>query len=114
MRILFDSKHKYKHINDFYIRREQIPYLNLLMSLIWASLFRITTFAILITLTYFVVLVVQVYKEQLKTKPDDLIDLPVFSQIWYVPFVSAGALFAMRTQVSQAVRPIFKIVGKDK
>jgi hypothetical protein len=70
------------------------------MGLIWASLFRITTFAILITLTYFVVLVVQVYHQQLQTKPAELLDLPVLSQIWYVPFVTAGALFAMRTQVS--------------
>jgi len=70
------------------------------MSLIWASLFRITTFAILITLTYFLVLVVRVYQEQQKTKPAELVDLPAFSEIWYVPFVSAGALFAMRTQVS--------------
>ena len=40
--------------------------------------------------------------------------MPVISEIWYVPFVSAGALFAMRTQVSQAVKPIFNIFGKDK
>lgn len=69
------------------------------MNLIWASLFRITTFAILITLTYFLVLVVQVYHEQNQNKPPELNDLPVFSQIWYVPFVSAGALYAMRTHV---------------
>ena len=37
------------------------PFTIIVMGFIWASLFRITTFAILITLFYFLLLVIQVY-----------------------------------------------------
>ena len=84
------------------------------MSLIWPSLFRITTFALLITLAYFITLVYQVYFEQQKTKPAHLVDLPVFSEIWWVPVLSAAVLFFTRSKVPVLVRPVFNIYGKDK
>ena len=77
-------------------------------------MFRVTTFSILIALAYFVVLVFQVYSEQQNTKPPGLVDLPVFSQIWWLPVLSASLLFILRSQVRMVVRPIFKIYGKDK
>jgi hypothetical protein len=59
-------------------------------------------------------IVYQVYFEQHKVKPAALVDLPVFSKIFWIPIVSAFALYASRERVLFLVRPVFKIIGKDK
>jgi len=84
------------------------------MSNIWPTLFKITTIAISITLVYFVVVVAQVYLEMKTTKPSDLSDLPVFSEVWWIPVISAVLLSAVRSRIKELIRPTFLNFGKDK
>lgn len=84
------------------------------MSNIWPTLFKITTIAISFTLVYFVVLVYQVYYEMKITKPSELTDLPVFSELWWIPVVTAVMLFLVRSRVKEIIRPTFLTYGKDK
>ena len=84
------------------------------MSNIWPTLFKITTIAISFTLVYFVVLVYQVYYEMKITKPSELNDLPAFSELWWIPVVTAVMLFLVRSRVKELIRPAFLTYGKDK
>ena len=77
------------------------------------AFFRFVTFSLLAALLYLIYMDYLVYHEQHEKKPVDLADLPEFKQIFWVPIVSAFALFAFKRQIKNAARPIFKNITKD-
>ena len=78
------------------------------------ALFRFVTFALVVALLYLIYMDYLVYKAQHLTKPESLVDLPEFKQICWVPIISAFALFALKRQIQNAARPIFKHITKDQ
>jgi len=65
-------------------------------------------------MVYFLSVVWGVYHLQHKLKPQTVTDLPVFSQIWWLPIVTAFAIGSFRVLVTRSVRPFFFLVCKDK
>ncbi len=78
------------------------------------AFFRFVTYALIAALVYMICLDYLVYHDQHKTKPATLTDLPEFKQICWVPIISAFALFALKRQIQNASRPIFKHITKDQ
>jgi len=42
------------------------------------------------------------------------LDLPEFCQIWYVPLISAFALYVFKRQIQHISLPIFLLISKDQ
>jgi hypothetical protein len=63
---------------------------------------------------YFLVTVWGVYHSQHRLKPSHVEDLPLFSEIWWLPIVTAFAIASFRVLVTRSVRPFFFLVCKDK
>ena len=63
------------------------------------AIFRLVTYTLTLALSYLIYNVYFVYHEIKSTKPSTLNDLPEFSKLYWVPFVSAFALYAIRRQI---------------
>jgi hypothetical protein len=78
------------------------------------AIFRATSVVVLLFMCYYINLSVTIYflTQKLASK-HEVYDLPQFSKIFWVPFVSAFALFAFKRQLQNASTPIFMLICKD-
>lgn len=80
------------------------------------KVFRLMTFLIVALMAYYLYLVVQIYNYMQKNKgvTHQTLDYPEFSKIFWVPIVSAFALYCFKRQIVNVSVPYFKIVCKDQ
>jgi hypothetical protein len=78
------------------------------------NVFRAVIAALLASMVYFLATVWGVYHLQHRLKPTHVQDLPLFSEIWWLPIVTAFAIASFRVLITRSVRPFFFLVCKDK
>ena len=78
------------------------------------ALFRFVTFSLVAALLYLMYMDYLVYNAQHELKPASVNDLPEIKKICWVPIISAFALFALKRQIKNAAKPIFKHITKDQ
>ena len=60
------------------------------------TLLKVVTISLVPLMLYFIGFVVAVLPDLHKYKPDSCTDLPKFSEIWWIPIISAFALHALK------------------
>jgi hypothetical protein len=76
--------------------------------------FKFLTCFILALVLYIVVQVAYCYRDQHMTKPSELTDMPVFSEIFWIPFASAVVVNGGKHLITFFSRPIFLKIVKDQ
>ncbi len=63
---------------------------------VFETLFKVVTISLVALMLYFIVFVIAVLPDLHKHKPETCTDLPRFSEIWWIPIISAFALHALK------------------
>lgn len=78
------------------------------------NLFKGVTCSLVFLMIYFICFVIVAVPVLHKNKPESCTDLPRFTEIWWIPIISAFALHALKRQIVNAAKPIFIKFGKDQ
>ena len=77
-------------------------------------IFRLAIYALISALLYLIGSVYFVYHGLKNTKPSTLDDLPEFGKIYWIPIVSAIALYGIRRLIHIVAKPLLFHITKDK
>lgn len=78
------------------------------------SIFKYTSYAVVAAMSYYMFISFQIYQITHAMAPDHgITDLPNFKEIFWIPIVSAFALFAFKRQLENMSTPIFLLICKD-
>jgi len=63
---------------------------------VFEQLFRVVTLSLFSLMIYFIAFVVAVIPDLHQHKPESCTDLPKFTDIWWIPIISAFSLHALK------------------